>query len=575
MKKKIFYILPLAVAMALISFKSFVNKPAAADVADAIFINGKIITVDSANSIQQAVAVKDGKILAVGSTADITKLKSASTMVTDLGGKTMIPGIVDGHSHFMSGMSRSQSVDLSPPPVGNVKSIPDIIAAIKAFIATNHVQKGEWINGFGYDQDQLVEKRHPTKEDLDAAFPDNPIVISHVSGHMAVVNSAALKLSGITSSTPNPPGGMIVRKPGTTEPAGLLQENARRLLKHDGGTKGTLDDELKLLKAEEDYYASYGITTAQDGYTSYESVVLLKEAAKRNDLFIDIDALPGFPILDSLIGKPQYQFGVYDNHLKLAGFKMIADGSPQGKTAFFTKPYLTPVPGCEVDDCDGIPVVTQEYFNDAVNKGFKNNIRVFVHCNGDATIDMYIKAVEKANQDLHTTSTDRRPVIIHSQFVRRDQLDKYKELGMLPSFFTNHAYFWGDVHVQNLGKERAFFLSPTKTALKKGIVFTNHTDFGVTPLNQMFVLWTSIARESRSGQVIGPDERLTPMEALRAITINGAYEYMEEKTKGSIEKGKLADLAVLSADPLTVPTTQIKDISVLQTIKEGKTIYKR
>ena len=146
---------------------------------------------------------------------------------------------------------------------------------------------------------------------------------------------------------------------------------------------------------------------------------------------------------------------------------------------------------------------------------------------------------------------------------------------MLPSFFTNHAYFWGDVHVQNLGKERAFFLSPTKTALKKGIVFTNHTDFGVTPLNQMFVLWTSIARESRSGQVIGPDERLTPMEALRAITINGAYEYMEEKTKGSIEKGKLADLAVLSADPLTVPTTQIKDISVLQTIKEGKTIYKR
>ena len=151
MKKKIFYILPLAVAMALISFKSFVNKPAAADVADAIFINGKIITVDSANSIQQAVAVKDGKILAVGSTADITKLKSASTMVTDLGGKTMIPGIVDGHSHFMSGMSRSQSVDLSPPPVGNVKSIPDIIAAIKAFIATNHVQKGEWINGFGYD----------------------------------------------------------------------------------------------------------------------------------------------------------------------------------------------------------------------------------------------------------------------------------------------------------------------------------------------------------------------------------------------------------------------------------------
>jgi predicted amidohydrolase YtcJ len=227
------------------------------------------------------------------------------------------------------------------------------------------------------------------------------------------------------------------------------------------------------------------------------------------------------------------------------------------------------------DDCRGIPTVTQEQFNATVLKDFQNNIQSFVHCNGDATIDMYIKAVENANKVLNTSSVGRRTVIIHSQFARPDQLDKYKELGMMPSFFTNHTFFWGDVHVRNLGKERGYFESPTKSALKRGIVFTNHTDYGVTPINQLFLLWTSVVRQSRSGVVIGPDERLTPIEGIRAITINGAYEYFEEKTKGSLEKGKLADLIILSEDPTTVDPQKIKDIVVLETIKEGKTIYTR
>jgi predicted amidohydrolase YtcJ len=270
-----------------------------------------------------------------------------------------------------------------------------------------------------------------------------------------------------------------------------------------------------------------------------------------------------------------YKYGVLNNHLKLNGFKLFADGSPQGKTAFFTESYLTEVPGCDKNECHGIPTITQEKFNDAIVTAFKNNIQPYVHCNGDAAIDMYIKAVKYADAQLNTTALARRPVVIHAQFTRADQLDSYKELGMLPSFFTNHTFFWGDVHIRNLGKERAFFESPVNSALKKGITFTNHTDFGVTPINQIFTIWTAVNRLSRSGVIVGPDERITPIEALRAVTINGAYEYFEEATKGSIEKGKLADFAILTNNPLTVNPATIKDIEVLETIKEGKTIFKK
>ena len=389
---------------------------------------------------------------------------------------------------------------------------------------------------------------------------------------MSVVNSAALKVSGVTAATPNPPGGQIVHDSKTGEPTGLLLERGRSVLKMHG-KKQSLDDQLKALKGIQEYYASFGITTAQDGHSSYGSVELLKTAADRKELLIDIEALPSYTLMDTILTSKTLKYNELKNHLKLAGFKMVADGSPQGKTAYMTQPYLTQVPGCD-DDCTGIPTVTQEEIDEAVEKAFKNNIHTFIHCNGDATIDMYIHAVEKARKKLGTNSGPR-PVIIHSQFLRPDQLDKYRDLGMVPAFFTNHAYFWGDTHYENLGPQRANFLSPLRSALNRGIIFTNHTDFGVTPINQMFLLWTSVVRESRSGRVMGANERVTPMEGLRAITINGAYQYFEEKTKGSIEEGKLADFVILSADPITIEPAKIKDIVVLETIKEGKLIYKR
>ncbi len=543
--------------------------------ADKIFLHGNIITVDSNNAIAQAIAVREGKILAVGSNAAIQKFKGKHTTVVDLGGKTVIPGFIDGHSHFMS-FGRSNMANLNPPPVGNIRKIADIMAALQDFKAKKGIKDGEWLRGFGYDFDQLEEKRHPNRWDLDAAFPNTPVVITHVSGHMSVANSYALSLAHVDSTTPDPPGGVIERKAETNEPTGLLLEKAAYAVRGAFDTQPkTLEAQLEQLKEQQDYYASFGVTTAQDGNSSFESLHLLKEAASRKLLKIDVEALPSYGILDKVLENPDFTFGTLENHLKMNGFKLVSDGSPQGKTAFFGRKYLTPVPGCEGHECRGFPVISQEHFNEAILKAFRFNLQPYVHCNGDAAIDMFITAVENANNILGTSSLHRRPVVIHSQFVRPDQLDKYKELGMLPALFSNHAFFWGDVHERNLGYDRARFLSPLKTAQSKGIVATNHTDYGVTPINHLFLLWTSVERKSRSGKVIGPEECLTPLEGLRAITINGAYEYFEEHLKGSIERGKLADLVVLSADILRIPPEQIRDVEVLETIKEGTTIYKK
>jgi len=542
--------------------------------AQTIYTNGKIITVDASNTVAQAVLVKEGKIAAVGTATEIGKLRTAATQVIDLNGRTLVPGFIDGHSHFM-GLSRSTTVNVGSPPMGDVKNIADLVSRIKDFQKQKNIPEGEWIDAFGYDQDQLAEKRHPNKEDLDAAFPNNPVTVTNINGHMSVSNSYALKVSGIDKNTPNPAGGAIERKKDSNEPTGLLQESAARLLKRPARPAPSLDDQLKSLKEQQLFYASHGITTAQDGYTSLESLTLLHQAAAKNALFIDIEALPGYPTIETVLKNPEYKFGVLKNHLKLAGTKMVADGSPQGKTAFFSKSYLVEVPGCNHAECTGFPNITQDQFNAFVINSFQHNIRPFVHCNGDATIDMYLKAIDNANKTLNTSSNNRRPVTIHSQFVRPDQLDAYKRLGIIAAMFSNHAYFWGDVHIRNLGIERASFLSPLKSAIKKGVVATNHTDFPVTPVNQLFLLWTSVVRESRSGKVIGPDERLTPIEGLRAITINGAYEYQEENSKGSIEKGKLADFVILSDDITTIDPSKIKDVTVLETIKEGKTIYKK
>ena len=570
-KKHSFYFPLLYLLVSSLLITACNNSKEITNPADAIYHNGTILTMEDAQKQVEAVAIKDGKILSVGSLATLTNHQVPTTTMVDLGGKTLLPGFIDAHSHISIGMMTIQYANLSSPPVGNIKNIPDIISQLKAHQAAYNIPKGGWIMAWGYDPDQLAEKRHPNKLDLDEHFPDNPVYLTHVSGHMSVANSKALEIAKIDGKIPDPPGGMIVRLPNSNEPSGLLQEAASFAMRGNIPPP-TEADMLEQLAQIQDLYASQGITTAQDGITDVKTMQFFQKVAAAGLLKIDVEALASFQGAKEYIGNPDFPFGVSKNRLRIAGLKIVSDGSPQGKTAFFSKPYLTEVPGC-AHDCRGIPILPLEQLTQLVQTCYQNNIQVYTHANGDGAIDLLLEAHEKAIATLPDPKKDVRTVIIHSQFVRSDQLDKYADYNMIPSFFTNHAFFWGDVHLANLGEERASFLSPLKTATDLGITYTNHTDYIITPLDQLFLLWTATNRITRSGKILGAGERISPWEGLKATTINAAYQHKQEAIKGSIAVGKLADFVVLDKNPLTVELDAIKDIRVLETIKEGQTIY--
>lgn len=536
---------------------------------DTIYHGGDIVTVDDKNPTAEALALKDGKIVAVGKKDDVLKLKGAATRLIDLQGKTLVPGFLDGHSHFINCLQVSRQANCFAPPAGPCKSIAEIIAALKKCQQQFNIPKNEFIVGYGYDGDAISDGRELTAADLDAAFPDNPVFVQHVSLHGAVCNTAALAKFNVTKDTPTPKGGVIVRKPGSMEPAGLLMEAAWMPI-FTNLPKPSEEELLKRFQEGQEIYAAAGITTAQEGATTAADVALLQKAAAKGLLHLDVAAYPFITEAKAVFkNNPPETFGKYSNRLKLAGIKITTDGSPQGRTAFFTKPYLTGGPGGE-QDWRGEPLFEKAQVQEMVSFVYSNDLQLIVHCNGDAAIDMFLDAhlasIRDRNADLRTT-------IIHSQFVRKDQLQKYVDYKIMPSFFTEHCYYFGETHLKNRGQEQTYFLSPIKTALSMGIRCQNHTDFNVSPIDQMFVVWSAVNRLSRGGKVIGPDERITPLQALRAITLDCAYMYKEEKTKGSLEVGKLADLVILDKNPLTVAPLAIKDIKVLETIKEGKTIY--
>lgn len=534
--------------------------------ADTILTGADVVTMDDRNPSAQAVAVASGRILEVGGADEVATYKADATRVIDLGGKALLPGFIDGHSHFFQVALVSNSANVSAPPVGSVATIAEIVAALKDHVAKHPLKPGEWLLGFGYDGSALRDGREATRDDLDAAFPDTPVVLVHVSAHGGLLNSAALKLVGIGADTPAPAGGVIARREGSNEPTGLLMETA--WLKVLGFVpRPSPEEALASISRAQATYAANGYTTAQDAPAIPPIMKLYEEAARRGMLAIDLVAYADAAGLEDRVNGGLAFPASYARRLRIGGLKLILDGSPQGKTAFFTQPYLTDGPNGE-RNYRGSPVIAVGELNEQVAFAYRHGAQVLAHCNGDAAIDLLLEAHRLAG-----APRDRRTTVIHSQFVRRDQLERYVEYGFVASFFTNHAYFWGDVHVKNLGKDRADFLSPMRTARTMGLRMSDHSDFFVTPLNPLFIAWTAVNRISRSGEVIGPDERVSAHDAFKALTIDAAYQYFEEDRKGSIEVGKLADLVVLDRNPLTCDPAHIKDIRVVQTFKEGKSVY--
>ncbi len=544
---------------------------ASAQTADTIYLGGTIITMDPARPSAEALAVADGRIVAVGSRAEIETHRGAQTEIVDLGTRTLLPGFIDPHSHFINALAMSSQANVSAPPVGPASTPQEIVAELQGFAEARAIPPGELVIGYGYDEN-LMPADHPlTRDDLDAAFPDNPVLVMHVSLHGAVLNSRAFEKFGISAATETPPGGVIVRRPGSHEPLGLVMETAFLPI-FSNLPNPSPEEELAQIAAGQAIYAAAGVTTAQEGATHLSQLEVLQRGAAAGALAIDVIAYPFITDLDAILAaNPPETFGHYSNHLKLGGCKITTDGSPQGRTAFFTTPYLTGGPGGE-SDWRGEPSFPQPVLNGMVKSCYDKGLQTLMHANGDAAIDMILAAHLAAAGD--APAADRRTVIIHSQFVRPDQLAKYKEFNLIPSFYTEHTFFFSAAHMLNRGPEQTAFLSPMRAAIDLGLAPTNHTDFNVAPIDQMLVLWSAVTREDRNGEVIGPDQRVTVEEALQAITINAARQYFEEGSKGSLEPGKLADLVILSADPLTVEPDAIREIKVLETIKEGASIYR-
>ena len=546
-------------------------RPEPASPADTIYFGGDIVTINDDEPSVEAVAVKDGKIRAVGTRIDLERsYQGKATVMVDLAGKTLLPGFLDPHSHYINSLTMANQVNVFAPPAGPGKDVDAIVAELVKFRDARKIPAGETIMAYGYDETSMPGGRILTRDDLDKDFPDNPVMVGHVSLHGAVLNSAAFRKYGISAATRTPPGGIIVRKKGSNEPEGLIMETAWLPI-FGSLPKPTPAQEVEWSKAGQMIYAAAGITTAQEGATHASDIAIMQRAAAGGATIIDVIAFPFILDLDAILkDNPVSTFGTYRNHLKLGGVKITLDGSPQGRTALFTKPYLVDGPNGQKHWRGELP-----FPQDTVNAWFRRvydlPLPLNVHANGDAAIDVLLKAHQYAAAG--SLGKDRRTTIIHSQFVRLDQLDSYVAYKFIPSFFTEHTFYFGETHTRQLGKERADFLSPMRTAIDKGLRPTNHTDYNVSPLDQMFVVWSAVNRLSRGGEVIGADQRITPLEALKAITINAAYQYFEENSKGSIETGKLADLVILDQNPLKVDPMAIKDIKVLQTIKEGKTVY--
>ncbi len=535
--------------------------------ADTMFVGKHILTMAPAEQAPGALAVRGNRIQWVGPAAERENYIGPNTKVVALGERALLPGFIDAHGHLTFQALTLQLANLASPPVGPVVDIKSLQDALRKHMQERLPAAGEWVVGNGYDDSLLQEQRHPNRHELDAVSTKHPIALMHVSGHLAAANSLALQLAGITADTKDPAGGLIRREGPSGTPNGVLEESATYPLRKFiyGGSQDPMAD----LRAALATYASYGITTVQDGAASADVVGTLQSAAQAGLLNLDVVAYATAREAQPL--PKQWRVGEYHQRFKVGGVKLMLDGSPQGKTAFLSQPYAVPPAGQDLG-YRGYPSYPISKVKQLVGFYFGAGIPILAHANGDAAADMLIDAVSTA--DKSHPNTDHRTVMIHAQTVRNDQLDDMASLSMIPSFFSAHVFYWGDWHRDSvLGPERASRISPTRDAVRRQLHFTLHNDAPIVPPNMLRLLWATTNRLTRSGKVLGAPQRLTTYEALRAITVDAAYQGFEEEHKGTLAAGKLADLVVLSANPLNMPTADLETLAVEQTWSHGVRVH--
>ncbi len=537
--------------------------------ADIVFLGDHIVTMDPDRPSVEAVAVRGETIAAAGSRDDVLALRGEATRVVELGDRALLPGFIDAHGHFLAVGRSLDALSLHPPPVGDVRNVDDVVRKIRAWIAEREIPPGGLVVGSGYDDSLLAEQRHPTRDDLDRASTAHRIVLTHVSGHLRTANSAALAAGGVTAGTPDPPGGHIRRRPGSREPDGVLEERAGALVAAGGLFAPTPGETEALARRAVGEYVRYGTTTVQDGSTGWETIDVLRAAAERSPFHADVAAFPRFRATadaERVVHEPDYRGG-----FRIAGMKFSLDGSPQGRTAWVTDPYAEGPPGAP-PDYRAYGTLDPDAYRAGAARLIGRGVPIIVHANGDAAIDLMLDGVDTAVAGLEPMP-DHRAVIIHAQLMRADQLDRAAALRVVPSFFSAHAFFWGDWHRRSFGEARGNNVSPVRWAIERGVRFTVHNDAPIVPPDIMRLVSITVNRRTRSGHVLGPHQRATVQEALHAVTLGAAYQYFEEDAKGSITVGKQADLVILGKNPLDADPAALEHIEVVETFSRGRSVY--
>ncbi len=530
-----------------------------------LYYNGDIITMRKENDAPEAVLVSKGRIAFVGDLKEAKQRCTAETELVDLQGKTLMPSFIDAHGHITMLAQYTAFANL-----GKCTDFQQLEETLLAYQKEKDIQDGVMI-AYGYDHNFLAEQKHPTKAVLDRVSAEIPICILHTSGHMCVANSALLEACGITEDTPDPEGGKFGREE-NGEPNGYIEEvPAMTKVLMFMFSRAAADFE-KQMELAQNTYLKYGITTVQDGAVNPSAFQKLAAVAEAGGFCLDVIAyLMADEANQTVEAYPAYE-NQYCGRLKIGGEKIILDGSPQGRSAWLSKPYEGEETYC------GYPACTDGQVKQWVENSIKAKRQLLAHCNGDAASQQYLDAFSQAVSDMPEKLEQvraLRPVMIHCQTVREEQLEEMSRLGMIPSIFVAHTWYWGDVHLKNLGPVRGSQISPVKSALQYGLVYNFHQDPPVVEPDMLHTVWCAVNRITRTGQPIGQEQCISVFEALKGITIHGAYAYHEEDRKGTLEAGKLADLVVLDRNPLKTDKMQIRDIQVLETVKEGKTLYRK
>jgi predicted amidohydrolase YtcJ len=537
-------------------------------VPDSIYYNGSVITVDPSARVVSALALEDGRIVALGDDESICALASPGTRLIDLAGKTVIPGAIDAHGHFGKAVKFTSWANLIPSTYTHrqTRSIDELVQTLVELRDSRPFAPNEFIVGHSYTEHFVAERRLLNRFDLDRVSTTQPVAAAHSSFHLFSFNSVALELLGINASSEDSSTNRIFRVEGSREPNGVIQGPLAQQFFFNIGI-GDEEQKLGAFERAQQWYLSYGITQAQEGKSTFEDIEIIHFAQKTGRAQLDIASFVDYESIDEVLERLPYTVGVTEGHLRICGLKVISDGT-LSSGAFLSEPFN----GTENDY--GIEYVSRTELKNQVRKAVLNGWQFMVHAMGDAAIDKLLDVYEEVLREEGLFPEGRRNIINHASGIRRNQLARAKELGFIISFYPSAASAYIEVFNQTLGRKRAATVNPLASALRERIIVTAHNDSPIIEPNPFIIWWAAVTRKSlATGYEFAPEERISVAEGLRLFTIDAAYQHSEEDVRGSLEPGKKADFLIIDRDPFVIEPDEIKDIRVLATIKDGVVVY--